>query len=287
MILTLRATLSIASLCAGLASGCAAVEGDDPFVADPGQGPSLATTGPTLLWYNRGTGQYARWFMNGPSQIVSSTLESIPGGFEPQATGNFDSDAVPDIVWRHPDGRNAIWYANSAGLINPVFDSAWKIAGAMGSGPQDIVWRNDQTGQNSSWRLQGFGVSRITTIPEVTDLNWKLLGGGNLTSRFSFRRNALIWWNQATGQIALWELDGLGEQIEFTKILATVSPQEYRPEALIDVNRDSTTDIVWRRLSDGAAVVWYMDTTSGVLEIASSGALGPAIPLSWKLVGGL
>ena len=77
----------------------------------------------------------------------------------------FDRDGHADIVWRHQQGRNAIWLLNGEQGTN-VKDGkelnnvggAWEMRGAADfnqDGTPDIFWHNGSTGKSAIWYMTG------------------------------------------------------------------------------------------------------------------------------------
>jgi hypothetical protein len=68
--------------------------------------------GADVLWRNSVTGGNAVWYMNGTKFLGG--MDYIMGqpdlAWQVAATGYFDNDDRPDILWRHDWGLNAVWY---------------------------------------------------------------------------------------------------------------------------------------------------------------------------------
>src|SRR6185503_4391800 len=80
---------------------------------------------PDLLWRNVTSGQIVVWYMNGPT-LVSGTFttpSALPDtGWSIVGTGDFNSDARPDILWYHSvSGQVVVWYMDGASLLSGTF----------------------------------------------------------------------------------------------------------------------------------------------------------------------
>jgi len=80
---------------------------------------------PDLFWHHRTTGQIAAWLMRGLSLLdgrlldppqVPDTAWSVAGVGDYARTD--ETDAAPDIVWEHDDGRVALWQMNGTAMTS-------------------------------------------------------------------------------------------------------------------------------------------------------------------------
>ena len=146
-----------------------------------------------IVWRHN-TGLVSIWLMVG----TVYTGEFYPGVQDPnlslwtiQGIGDFDSDGRSDILWRHDDGRLAMWFQGSDLLAaypswsnsGAVTDSTWQVQGVSdfnADGRSDIVWRHE-SGQVAIWMMNG-GTFTSATSPMTVDAGWTLQG---LLPRFS------------------------------------------------------------------------------------------------------
>ena len=98
--------------------------------------------------------------------------------------------------------------------------------------------------------------------------------------RGDFNRDAktdLVWQNNATGQRAIWLMDGstwMGE-----RFLPTIS-MDWRIAATADFNNDGLTDLLWQNSVTGQNTIWLMDGNSMIGE-----RWLPTIPTQWQIAG--
>jgi hypothetical protein len=93
---------------------------------------------PDLLWHHQVSGQVVVWYMD-DAALLGGTFTDPPGlpdtGWAVVATGDYDDDRRPDLVWRHQaSGQNVVWFMNGATLVSGTFttslpDVGWRIAG--------------------------------------------------------------------------------------------------------------------------------------------------------------
>jgi hypothetical protein len=76
-------------------------------------------------------------------------------------TGDFNADAMADIVWRDTVGNTAIWLMNGASILSTGgignVPTNWTMAQTGdfdGDGKSDLLWR-DTAGDTSIWFMSG------------------------------------------------------------------------------------------------------------------------------------
>ena len=127
-----------------------------------------------ILWYNNTSGEVGLWEMDGGTALTQNAI----------------GDAV-----------------------NPA--SGWKIvemADVDGDKNSDIIWRNDTTGENGVWRLNGQEILEQNTIATVADTNWEIVGAADFDGDGN---EDLLWRNSSDGDVsadypsknAIWLID--------------------------------------------------------------------------------
>jgi hypothetical protein len=143
-----------------------------------------------IAWYHEVSGQVVLWYMNG-SVMTSGTFTtpSSPPDTNWGLVGvaDFSQDGRPDFLWRHRvSGWNAVWFMadnvlTSATFTNPplLADTNW-VVGATGDynfdGRTDIVWRNNATGDNMMWFMNGVTMTGGAATSPLADVGWKMVG---------------------------------------------------------------------------------------------------------------
>ncbi|MBA4149065.1 MAG: VCBS repeat-containing protein [Verrucomicrobia bacterium] len=136
----------------------------------------------------RANGKLAVWKMNGTRLAQAIPLrdgQSIGLQWRAIAVSDFNADGAKDIVFRHQDGRLAIWimngfeYVQSQLLDTPRPDHSWKF-GALAdldrNGQDDFIWRHTD-GRIQVWFMSGSSAFRFGTLRNGSvGTQWRLMG---------------------------------------------------------------------------------------------------------------
>jgi hypothetical protein len=174
-----------------------------------------------LLWHNDSSGQLVVWYMNGLvlrdyvflSPVVTDTNWKV------KATGDFNEDGFPDLLWRHvTTGQVVVWIMNGVTRVNFFFvdapvvaDAGWNIVGAAdfnGDVRTDILWQHDVTGHLVAWFMHGLGRTSTAFLSPsaVPDPNWKVRGVADYRGDGSVD---LLWRNLSSDSVVIWTMNGV------------------------------------------------------------------------------
>ena len=67
---------------------------------------------------------------------------------------------------------------NSA-FLPTIAETNWEITAigdVDGDGKVDVILRNNASGQNIVWLMNGLTVANSSSLPTIADLNWKIVG---------------------------------------------------------------------------------------------------------------
>jgi hypothetical protein len=140
----------------------------------------------------------------------------------------------------------------------------------------DLLWRNQSTGGNTTWRMENATRINTGTLPTVADLNWKLQAVADMDLD---GHADLIWRNPATSKVHIWLMNGEQQKSSVT-VTPDVTDVDYYIAGAADMDGDGHNDLVWRNARTGVNVVWHMNKTA----YSRSTALGSADPV-WQLRG--
>jgi hypothetical protein len=140
-----------------------------------------------ILVRNGVTGVDAIWLMNGTALVSVANLPTLSGSqYIFAGTRDFNSDGEMDIVIRNTTtGDNALWLMNGTSFTGVIInlpalpDTNYELSAVADynlDGFRDLVWRNQSTGANAVWLMNGYTVNTIANLPAITDSNWHMVG---------------------------------------------------------------------------------------------------------------
>ncbi len=146
-----------------------------------------------------------------------------------QASGN---SRFPSIS---ADGRYVTFESNADNLVNGdtndendifVHDRGAVVEGNAdfnSDGQTDILWRNETTGENVIWLMEGTTREQAVFTTPLANLDWSIGGAGDFNSD---GQTDILWRDQVTGQNAIWLMEGTTrEQAVFTNPVTDLSWQ--------------------------------------------------------------
>ena len=241
-----------------------------------------------IVWRDAAADRTAVWLMNGLHLLSSAEVTALaPGsGWRLAAVADVNRDGHTDFVWQHDtSGQLALWVLSRLSLVLSVpitpsvsADPDWVLAGVAltlsnapsgardfsGDGSPDVVWRNAGTGRNALWTMNREEVLSTQAFSAgadlVIDLGWQIRAIGDMNGD---GQGDVIWQHSPTGQIGTWMFAGatrIGAALFETLAGTSVEPD---PDWIIvgaaDMDRDGSTDIVWRHRTAGALRIWHMN----------------------------
>lgn len=190
-----------------------------------------------IVWRDAATGSNALWLMRGAARAAEIALPSVRGAsWSIGAAADFDGDGDPDLLWRDAaTGANAVWIMDGtarAGTVNlpplraqadgvgaatsemlpaimgPSGDSPWRIGGAAdfdGDGKTDILWRNQESGADFVWLMDGTALRARVPLPVMSDVQQEI---GAAQDFDGDARPDLLWRHRTSGACSIWFLNG-------------------------------------------------------------------------------
>ncbi len=188
-----------------------------------------------ILTRNYATSENRVFIMDGTQQVgevlVGENFKVQNQDWRLQAAGNFDQDGESEMLWRNAvTGGFAFWdltgeIAQSSfvdltvlGLGNQgaLADLNWQIKAVAdfdNDGKQEVVWRNEVTGQNALWTLNGNVLESSVFLPELGLTDWDIVDAAD------YDQDGIVdlaWRNATTGQNVVWKLGRQGD--EYVKV---------------------------------------------------------------------
>jgi FtsP/CotA-like multicopper oxidase with cupredoxin domain len=247
-----------------------------------------------IIWTNTAdaaNNTYLVWNMDGVTKLGADVPFTNPGnsgvlspgvGWTLVATGDFNHDGKPDVVWRNQgNGQNVVWYMNGAAKLGeaalPTLGGNSRIVGTAdfnNDGNIDILWRNDNVGTNAIWLMNGIIRSSVVTLPNLGG-NSRIVGTGDFNNDGSMD---ILWRNDAAGTNAIWLMN---KTIRASVVTLPSLGGNSRIVGTGDFNNDGNVDILWRNNVVGTNAVWLMNGTTRSSVVALPALVGA----NWQIVG--
>jgi hypothetical protein len=243
-----------------------------------------------ILWQAT-SGEVAIWEMNGttilnPSSAYVSTVSPSTWAIVGQC--DFNGDGKADLLWRNTSGVVAIWEMNGTTILNPssayvstVSPSTWAIKGVgdfFGTGYCGILWQ-DTSGDIAIWEMNGTTILNPSSayVATVSPSSWAIKGVGD----FFGIGKAGILWQDTSGDIAIWEMNGTTILNPSSAYVSTVSPSTWAIKGVGDFFGIGKSGILWQATS-GEVAIWEMNGTT--ISNPSSAYVATVLPSTWSIV---
>ncbi len=210
--------------------------------------------------------------------------------------GDFNDDGKSDLVWRYYDtgGYNCLWLVETAlqgaALDDPRLDSQAvviqaetaldnKIVGTgdfNGDGRENILWRNQLSGDNFVWLMDGADYIGLMQLPALADLSWGISGTGDFNND---GKVDLLWRNHTDGSNNVWLMNGAVKVSEVS--LTGEVEQAWDIYGTGDFNNDGKVDLLWRNNAAGSNRIWFMNGTT----LVRTELLSALLNQDWEIAG--
>jgi VCBS repeat protein len=205
------------------------------------------------------------------SSSPTAPLNQFDAGWNIVGIGDFNGDGRADLAWqRSSDNLVEIQLLNNGapaggGIIsNSPFDSNWQVAGRgdfNGDGRSDLVYRRVSDGFTEIQLLngtQGIGGGAISNNP--FDANWRIVSTGDFNAD---GKTDLLWRRNSDALTEIQFLNGINS-VGGGVIANNPFDAGWNVAARGDFNGDGTTDLAWRRASDGLVEVQLINGLTGI-----------------------
>ncbi|MCL4849949.1 MAG: VCBS repeat-containing protein [Bryobacteraceae bacterium] len=214
----------------------------------------------------------------------------------PFTFGDFDQNAISDIVWQHiPSGQAAVWFLGGAqgnalqgvGWLHPG-DPVWAIVAVAdfdADGRPDLVWRHKTTGQVAVWLMggsQGTQLASVVWLHAAGDPAWEISGVADFDANGT---PDVIWSHKTTGQVAVWLMGGPqgAQRLDVVWLHPTGDPT-WGVTGVADFDKNGTPDVIWSHKTTGQVAVWLMGGPQGAQRLGVVW-LHPAGDPIWGVAG--
>ena len=255
--------------------------------SNPDAGGQGYASDPVLIPETDGIGFEYRMVRRGP--IVGTTIINPGGGYvvAPQvAVGDLEFGGdIQTVLWDELDvvdrpatdvtGRVVVMDVD--GTPVQLKDRRWNllVGDVDADGDRDFVWRRNLHESNPE-RIQIWimdGGTRVQNIQlDPPDLGWVPRKVADLDGD---RDQDILWWNELTGMLAVWDIDPLAQGFVSDRSLLVDSDQRsirWWPELVIPGSVGENDRIVWR------------DPRNSVLAIADYAERDLSQMLSWDVI---
>jgi hypothetical protein len=140
-----------------------------------------------------------------------------------------------------------------------------------GDGKTDVFWRNDVTNQNAVWLMNGTQLQSGSFLPNVPEESgWRETKLGDFNGD---GKTDLFWRNAATGQNAIWLMNG--DRIASAQFI-TATDGNWQAD-IGDFNSDGKSDFFWHNKATGQTAAWMMNSFT-----IQDGRFLPNVPPEWE-----
>jgi len=241
-----------------------------------------------ILWRNAGTGENYVYPMDGTAIFgTEAYLRAVTDlNWKVVGIGDFDGDGKADVLWRNSStGENYLYFMDGTtiepteGYVRTVADQNWQVAGVgdfNGDGKADILWRNQFTGENYIYLMNGLSIQPSEGyLRTVADLGWQIVSVGDFDGD---GKSDVLWRNSSSGQNYLYLMDGIA--IKPTEnYIRTVADQNWQVKGVGDFDGDGRADILWRNSVSGENYLFPMNGTT----ILAEGYVRTVADLAWRI----
>lgn len=158
-------------------------------------------------------------------------------------------------------------HANSESSLHNAFDN-------NGDGYADVLWRNQDSGLNWLWTMNGMSILESKGINTIS-LDWEIAGRGDLDGD---GRSDIVWRNTVTGRN--WAYLMNGTEILTSKHINYVADLNWKIKGVADFDGDGKADILWRHRQSGQTWIYLMDGFQRRISMAAK----TVEDLNWQIV---
>jgi probable HAF family extracellular repeat protein len=219
-------------------------------------------------WTAGDTDVHAFLYSGGTMRDLNSLLPANSGWVLQNASSINDSGQIVGVMI-----INGQFHAF---LLNPA------VGDFDGNGVPDLYWQQDGTNAPAAWYMGGTDGSTILTskVLRGPQPGWRIAGVSDMNGD---GHPDVVWQQDGTGAVNIWYMEGWdGNSILLARSGAAANPG-WRVAAVVDMDRNGSSDLVWQQDGTGAVAVSYMGGFGGwsVINYITLSDTNPG----WRIVG--
>jgi hypothetical protein len=246
--------------------------GDNVLTGNSGANTLNGGAGADVMHGGTGSDTY---YVDNSGDVVDEAAS--PAGLSGRAVLDWRNTSTGTIeLWGMDGATRTLVATPSVGALT----TDWKLVGDAdfsGDGKADLLWHNTVSGQNQAWFMDGTIVTGTANLSLVAAPDWQIVGTGNFNGD---NQTDILWRNQATGDNAVWYMNGTTYQGGAYLSYANVATN-WQIVGTGTFNGDASSDILWRNMTDGTTLVWFMsgNTVANYAYLST-----PVVPLNMAVV---
>ncbi|NJR49418.1 MAG: hypothetical protein HC780_07435 [Leptolyngbyaceae cyanobacterium CSU_1_3] len=218
----------------------------------------------TLFW-RAPDGANGLWLIDGKTLGDSGVLTPALNSQWRTEIADFNGDGEDDILWQNTvDGAVGIWLMRGRTIIEAVattfngqplsLNGGWQsqVGDFDDDGKDDLLWRNESTGTNVVWLMNGTAIKDADLPPGFTG-TWR----AQVADFDGNGKDDILWRNGNIGAMGIWMMDGKNLETPTSFSYFTDIPEGWVPTA-IDLTGEGGADIFWRNTTSGENALWIM-----------------------------
>jgi hypothetical protein len=247
-----------------------------------------ATSAAVVYYYGLGGAEFLGW------NVLNSGAGAA--GWKLFATGDFDGNGVPDLVWQNAGtGQvNVNYYGGSGGasligfavLNSGAGTTGWTLVAAAdmnGDGVPDLIWQNNTTGQVN---VNYYGGPGGATFMGFAVLNSGAgTSGWHVVAAADFDRNGtpdLVWQKTSTGQVNVDYYTGT-TLTGFAVLNSGAGTSGWSVVGAADFDGNGVPDLVWQNNTTAQVTVNYYGGANGSI-FEGSNYLNSSLNPGWRVM---
>ena len=217
-----------------------------------------------LTWQSTGTRALTSWLMSGTNYSRSISLRggiAAPSGWVAFGAADFDRDGQSDLVFQTSTGAMSAWLMKGTNWVKDVLFHEGASAGLGWKAVSTADFSGNGDGRLALWTFTGTNYASTIVLRngQSAGTGWRAFAAAD----FNFDRQTDILFQQDSGAIALWLMNGPNVVTSGGFFGTPILGSGWRVAGAGDFNEDGRMDIFFQN-TDGRMMVWLMNGRSYV-----------------------